>query len=158
MRVVFISKSDIHITHPRLSTITRRNPNAQGVPSHAVCTSTILTRRQRGLTVAVTPGKRWCQKPSELNRSIYPLRESFATCGHSAHRKPASREPGSILFSQCPWHWGGLGYIYVKVVSARSLGTLSPGKDQSCLCVSLLNIALIGRQIAVLWLKDRAGS
>jgi hypothetical protein len=58
---------------------------------HAVCTSTILTRRQRGLTVTVTPNKRWRQKPTELNRSIYPLRESFATSAIQHATDPHSR-------------------------------------------------------------------
>jgi hypothetical protein len=58
---------------------------------HAVCISTILTRRQRGLTVTVTPNKRWRQKPTELNRPIYPLRESFAASAIQHATDPPSR-------------------------------------------------------------------
>jgi hypothetical protein len=58
---------------------------------HAVCISTILTRRQRGLTVTVTPNKRWRQKPIELNRPIYPLRESFAASAIQHATDPPSR-------------------------------------------------------------------
>jgi hypothetical protein len=77
---------------------TRRISDARGGVPPAACTSTILTRCQRGLTVTVPPNKRWRQKPAELNRPIYPLHESFATSAIHMREIHRPADGGVILF------------------------------------------------------------